>query len=260
MRLLSLSIVSDCLFAGFTGFLFAMIIFGFFLTAPFTFILSGLAGALTALVGVKVFLKKKGASIKSKEDQRLYDEFIEGLNLMSPKNIDDFFIGAAKTSGLIAVKKRGFIYIADKKCALFTVFNYAEPRKTDVVKAFNALSKGDKAAIISKDFSEELKAFAARFDGKIVLVDGKTLFYRLKENNALQIPKNRLPLTPPAKNKPIKNFLDRKKSKTYLLFGLLFFLFGFISPFKTYYAVCGAFFLLVSLILRFFGKRHDRIN
>lgn len=255
MRCLSLSLISDCIFTGFTGFLLTLIISNFFLPAPYTFIISGVAGALLALAGAKLFTSRRGARIKDRAEREEYTKFVNRINLMKGPDLNSLLISAAARENIIAVKKREYIYLPEKKLALFPSFGYAEVKKADVVRAFNAVKKEDTAVILSETFSEDLITFAARFNGKIILVSGERLFLKLKESNSL--PPETSALYDPPKEKPhiLKRLTDKRKAKNYMLFGLAFFVLGLFSPFKLYYAVCGAILLLAALAVKFFGKQ-----
>ena len=146
------------------------------------------------------------------------------------------------------------MFITEKNTTAFFFFRFDGVSKTDIVKCFNKIGKNQKAEIYSENFTDEIKAFAARFGGKIILTDGREAFNLLEKHDLL--PKSKIDLDEEngTKRFDFSRLLDKKRAKSYLAFGLLFTLLSYFAPIKGYYLIFGVAFLILALILRLFGK------
>lgn len=175
---------------------------------------------------------------------------------MTKAELCDFFEKVLIKKGYSPIKRRNMIYIKDKKALLFFKFGFESVIKSDVLKAFNAKNKNDTSFILSETFSPEVKAFGARFD-KVVLVSAEEIYKYLKDNDSIPEFKYSFNTTKFDRIKALKSLLDRKKTKTYVLFGVIFLFMSYFVPYKLYYVIVGALFLIFSLVCLLFGNNFN---
>lgn len=250
---ISVSVITDAAFCLAAGFVLSFIFVNYFVPRPASFVLAATFAVIFTLFGVKLSLDKKRKTFSSKEKEKIFGSVMTRLNLMDEKSVVDLFAKAFAKEGFCPEKKNGGIFIREKNTTAFFKFRFDGVSKTDVVKCFNKIIKNQKAEIFSETFTDEVKAFAARFGGKIILTDGKTAFGLLEKHSLL--PKEKISLDDENGKKPnFARLLDKKRAKSYLAFGLLFTVLSYFAPIKVYYLVFGAAFLVLALILRLFGK------
>ena len=248
-----LSFISDILFYSFAFFFLSFVIINYFVKRPFSFVLSATLALLLTLLFAKLSVNKSKKKEISAKEQKLYASVMTELNLLPEQKTTELFATLFRAQGYEVKPKRGGLFIPERNVLSFTVFGYETVTKAYIVKVFNRLSNGEKAEIYSENFSAEISAFSMLFNGKIVLKDGKEIFGLLKEYSLL--PNTDRSLSAPiAKKIDFPAFLDKKRAKNYLVFGLSFVILSYFVPIKIYYLAFGVFFLVFSLILRFFGK------
>ena len=151
-------------------------------------------------------------------------------------------------------RKKGGVFIKDKSVALFPLFGFNQTGKSQIVKVFNSISRGEVGYILSETFSDDAFSFAERFDGAIVLVKPDQIFSFLKKHDSLPPEKYQVLKKKRKKFAILKNLALKKKAKPFFWFGVLFLLYSFFVPLKLYYVIFGCIFLILSIILRAFGK------
>ena len=251
---ISLPFILDTLFYLVAGFFLFFVIINYYIARPASYVLAATSAVIFTLFAVKLSVSRKQKNFSSAEKQKKYNVVMTKLNLSEEKTVIALFEKALHAEGYLTEKKHGGIYIPENKKTLFFRFGFDGVSKTDIVKCFNNINKTEKAEIYSENFSDEIQAFAARFGGKIILTDGKTAYSLLEKHSLL--PVGDAPITGEEK-KPTLDFsrlFDKKRAKNYLAFGLLFVFLSYIAPIKIYYVVFGAAFLILALILKFFGK------
>ena len=243
---------ADVLFMGFISLLLSLVVFNYFLPYPYQLLVSILVSLLCILIYYHLSRQKQNHLKLKKTEKVEYEKLISHLNFSTLEQQVSVVEVAVKKHGLLTEKHQGSLNIKDKFITVFCRFGFDKVSKSDIVRAFNMLSKNHKAFILAETFDQDVIDFAKRFDGRIILVDGKTLYRYLKEHDCMPLPVN---AKPEPKNKgDFKNLLDKRKAKNFLLFGTSFLFLSYFAPIKTYYVVCGCIFLIYSLILRFFGK------
>lgn len=251
---ITLSFILDTAFYFIAGFFLFFIPLNFYLPRPAAYVLSATFAIIFTLFTIKLSLNKRNKKFSSAEKEKNYSAIMTTLNLADEKYLSDLFNAAFREEGYVTEKKHGGIFIAEKNKTVFMRFGFDGVTKTDVVKCFNKIPKPQKAEIYSEKFSDEVKDFAARFGGKIILTDGKAAFDLLEKHSLL--PKAGFTLQNEDK-KPAVDFsllLNKKRAKSYLAFGLLFVFLSYFAPIKGYYLTFGALFLIFSLVLKLFGK------
>lgn len=250
---ISLSIILDTVFYFVAGFFLAFIAFNFFLTRPASYVISATFALIFTIFGVKSSIDKSQKKFSSKEKEKVFNTVMTFLAISGDKTVSDLFDKLFKAEGFSTEKRRGGIFIAQKNTVAFFKFGFDEVTKTDIVKCFNKIGKSQKTEIFSENFSEEVKEFAVRFGGKVILTDGRETFSRL-ENHSL-LPKSDFTLSNDKKSKfSLGRLLNKKRAAHYLAFGLLFTFLSYFAPIKGYYIAFGALFLIAALIIRLFGK------
>lgn len=251
---INLAFVLDTLFYFIAGFFLFFVFVNFYFMRPASYVLSATLALIFTLFCVKLSAAKKQKRFSSVKEEKLFNSVMSYLNLSDEKTVIPLFEKALRAEGFLLEKKRGGTFIPELNTTVFFRFGFDGVSKTDVVKCFNAIKKSEKAEIYAETFSEEIKAFAARFGGKVILTDGRAAFALLKKHELLPT-KDADVFT--EEKKPALDFsrlLDKKRAKNYLVFGLLFVFLSYIAPIKGYYVAFGAAFLIFALALRFFGK------
>ena len=250
---ISLSIILDTAFYFIAGLLLSFIVFNYLLPRPASYVLATTCALIFTLFGVKSSLDKKRKNFSSKEKEKSFNAVMTRLAMSGEKTVAELMDKAFKAEGYSTEKRRGGIFIVQKNTTAFFKFGFDEVTKTDVVKCFNKIGKSQKAEIYSENFSEEVKDFAARFGGKVILTDGRETFALLEKHSLL--PKCDFTLSSDKKSKfSLNRLLNKKRAVHYLVFGLLFTFLSYFAPIKGYYIIFGAAFLVLALILRLFGK------
>ncbi len=253
MKKFSIAAISDVFFIAVASFFISLIFFNYFVIFPINLVAAGCVSGLSAVLGAKLVSvrgeKKKLSAAESAE----FADFSIRINVMPDKEVINLAKTVAEKRGYKSEVKNGGLYFKDERLYAFFKFGFDTLTKADVVKAFNKLEADDRAILVSENPNEEIKTFAARFDGKIEISDGKEFFIAVK--SAELLPKTGFTLLPEKKKKG--NFtllLDRKKAKNYLFFGSLFVVFSFFVPIKVYYLAVGGSLLAASVLIRFVGK------
>lgn len=254
MKKISIATVSDVFFIAVASFFISLIIFNYFAVYPLNLVAAGSISGLSAIVFAKLVSLRGEKKKISAADAAKYADFSIKINVMPEKEVINFAKAVAEKLGYKSELKSGGLYFKNERLFAFFKFGFDTLAKADVVKAFNKIGKGDRAILVSESPNEEIKTFAARFDGRLEISDGKNFFEAAK--SAELLPKTGFTLLPEKKGKG--NFallLDRKKAKNYLIFGSLFVIFGFFVPIKLYYFAVGGIMLAFSLFVRFAGKK-----
>ncbi len=249
-----LSLILDTIFYFVAGFFLSFIAVSFILPRPASYVLAATFALIFTILGVKSSLNKMRKKFSSGEKEKAFNAVMTKLALSGEKTVAEVFDKAFKAEGYTTEKRRGGIFITQKNSTAFFKFGFDEVTKTDVVKYFNKTGKSQKAEIFSENFSDEVKDFAARFGGKVVLTDGREAFSLLEKHSLL--PKCDFTLSKDDKGGKfaLKRLLNKKRAVHYLVFGLLFTFLSYFAPIKGYYIAFGAVFLLAALIIRLFGK------
>lgn len=254
MKNLSFSFVSDTIFLFLIGLFLSLPIFNGFLVKPYNVICSLFFGVMTCVIFYKISLNKKDKLFKTMSEKKLFDDALTQINFMSRNELFTFFKQYLQKKKIYFIETRlGFI-LPEKGFYMFFKFNYQSVEKLDIVRFYNALSDNQSALILSSEFSQELIAFAKRFNGRIKLCDFSELFCQLKEYNHLPPSKYYLLEENQRHKLKLSDVFYKKNAKNYLFFGIIFSIFTFFVPLKVYYVLCSAFFLVLALLSLVYGK------
>ena len=188
-----------------------------------------------------------------KQEQKELIELVNYLNFASKAEQNLILEKALKKAGYFVEKVKSNLYIKDKNSLIILKFGFAPVTKVDIVKAYNQLAVTDKAYIIAESFEQPVLQFANRFNGRVLCHTGQDVFSFLKKHQSLPMAKYTEFLEKKKKGN-VKILLDKKKSKTFLTFGIFFLAMSYFSPIKTYYLIVGCAFSIYAVILRAFGK------
>lgn len=252
------AIIIDALFTAFVSFILSFVAFYYFLERRLAITCAATFAALMTLIAFKKLLDKREKIKLSAAKKKERDAAISQLNLYTTTEKNDLFERALKNAGYETVRKRGGLLLKDKGVYIFPLFSFDGVSKTEIVKVFNSIGREDVAYIISAKFSVGVKEFADRFDGRIITCDFDEAFIFLCENDALPRQKFQLKEKAPLKLSALKNILQKRKAKNYLLFGLGFLFMSYFVVTKIYYVVCGSIFLFLALFCRLFGKEENK--
>ncbi|MBQ8427165.1 MAG: hypothetical protein IJX16_05340 [Clostridia bacterium] len=253
----SLSLITDTLFSMFISFLLFFITVNYFMPRPYSIISSISLSAIFAVFVFRHLVNKKQKLSGKKLDRKLYDDAVIQLNLMTKAELLTYFENTLSKIGYTVEKKHGGLFIKEHDTYLFFKFGFEIVNKADIVKVFNSKEKTAKGYLLSESFSDEVKSFALRFDN-LYTVNANELFTFLKENACL--PENKYQLNQPTFDglKAIKSLLDRKKAKTFALFGTTFLFMSYFVALKYYYIISGTLFLILYLTCLLFGENKTR--
>lgn len=254
MRFYIVSLILDLLFIFIACFIVCLCVFYYFIAYPFSIIVSVSVALIITVFASKILLTKQGKTKLKEKDKKSYLESMIRLNLMKENKLIDLFVLAIAKSEKVSKIKNGFYHYATN--TLYIVkFCFEGITKKDVVKAFNQLEhQEDKVVFYCESYSQEIKDFAQRFNGKITLLDGKDAFHLLKDSNLLPTEDFSSYYKEKKKVRFKTEILDRKNAKKFFLFGAVFCAFSFFVPIKAYYLFCGCAMMTFAVFLKLFGK------
>lgn len=235
----------------------SLCLFYYFLSYPTSLIMALCLGLIISIFAIKhLYTKRKVISVQN-ADKKQFAETMIRLNLMKQSKLLQVFKKACAPNQSVETHKDWF-YCEEKCTAYFVRFGFSKVTKTDIVRAFNLIGGGDKAVFFCQDYDSEIKEFAVRFKGKIMLKDGKDAFYLLKDTNLLPNEDFSGVYTEKPHFSKAKELIKRKNAKKFFLFGVCFCFFSFFAPIKTYYLIWGGVMLAYSTFLLIFGKPEDK--
>ncbi len=254
MKSFYLTAVIDAVFTSIASFIMLLILFSYFIPHPYNVILSGVIALLLSLFAFKHQVKK---GKKRGDNIILNKKYIDTMTqfcLTPTTELLDLMEKLIKKENLSVERKRGGLFIKDKKVFIFIKFTFDGINKTDVVKYFNRITQKEKAVILSNEFSVSVREFADRFNGKVILIDGRLIFERLTHHQMLPENKYTILNKQVAKPKILTNLNNKKRAKSFFTFGLIFLGMSYFAPIKIYYLIVGGLMLIFSLVLRLYGK------
>ena len=252
----SFSFISDLLFTAFISFCLSFIFLYYFLPHRFAFLYALLFAVLVSAIFFK-FRKTRSDKLNlSKKKNKEIDEVVTTLQFMPNAELKKLFEKGLKNQKLTPVYKRNGFFVPELNLFILLKFGYENTEKADIMRTFNNLNKGETAQIFSESFSDEIINFASRFDNKILLLDKVKTYEFLSGANAL--PKiTKTPIKGNTVKTIVTGFFKKKKATKYLLFGITFLGFSFLTTFKIYYITFGCCLLIFSLLCRLIGTENN---
>jgi hypothetical protein len=251
---LSFSLIADCVFCFICCFLVCFVILNFYIPRQFSISFSSVLSLLFSVIIAKRLISKDRLTKEQKELISQKEKMVTQFNFATRCEVNDFFESVLKKLNYKTERKKGGIFIKDKSVALFPLFGFNQTGKSQIVKVFNSISRGELAYILSETFSDDAFSFAERFDGAITLVKPDEIFSFLKKHDSLPPEKYQVVKKKRKRFSALKNLTLKKKAKPFFWFGVLFLFYSFFIPIKLYYVIFGCVFLIFSIILKAFGK------
>lgn len=251
---ISFSFLLDCFLSFFVLFILCFILLNFFLPRPFSIIFSVVLSLLSCIIICKKLIEKDKNKNQNAKEKKERNKMCAQFNFATKCEVNDFFERIINKKGYKTERKKSGIFIKSKSLAVFIFFGFVDVNKSQIVKVFNSITSADTAYVLSENFTQDIREFAKRFDGRIILKDANEIYQYLKENDSLPPQKYEFTDKKPKAIELFKNLLDKKKAKRFFALGFLFIIFSYFVPIKTYYLVFGCLFLLFALFLTIFGK------
>ena len=248
------TLIIDLIFTFIVCFFLGLVIYNYYFEHNLTISLSILTALTLCFVYASASKKKRAKNKLSNHEKLAFEQAITQLCLYTESEQCLLFESALEAKEYKTEKRKNALYVKGKNAVIFPLFNFDGVTKTDIVRIFNTIKSKEVAYILSRELLPEIKAFADRFNGKIIAVSEKQVYHFLKQTNTLPCckfdfkPKRALTIA------AFKNVLTKPRAKNLLVFGLIFLLSSCFVPIKTYYIICGSIFLILSLFARLFGK------
>lgn len=250
---ISLSLVLDTFFYFIVFFLMIFIILNYFIMRPVAIVISLCLSALLTLMVFKKLFDKRAKFLQDRKTEKLYKDVITELNFSTPIE-QCLLLEKALIKANYQIKRyKNTIKVVDKNAVIFMRFGFESITKTDVVKIFNQLANKEIACVICESFQKEIIEFCDRFQKRIVLVSAKEFIPFLEKHSSLPNQKYAL-LIPPKKKVGLAQLILKKRAKNFFFFGIFFLFSSYFSPIKWYYVLFGCVFLILSVIVKLFGK------
>lgn len=242
-----IALISDFVFSTITSFLILSVLFGYFIIYPFSLILSVMGTALFAIFFFNLTYSKHKKAFKAQKENKQKELTINALNLMKKEDLLSLFTKALNEKDYTVNEQNGVLFLPEKNACVFLFFEFIKVKKVDVLRAYNQF-RDKKIAILSGEFSAEIKDFALRFKNSITLYDKDKIYSLLKETNCMPSfnEAKEQEKKPPLKQAFIE-WIKKINSKKFFIFGISFLFFSYFAPIKLYYVICGSIFLILAL-------------
>ena len=250
-----LALFLDCVFLFLASFIGSLCIFYYFTPYPYCLVYAFCVGCILAISATKFLTNKQAKKHVKAKEKKLYFDTLIRLNLMRADKIKNLFIKTFSSLDEQIIKRKDGFYLPQSKKLYVIKFGFDKVSKADIVRAFNQLRKDETAVFLAETFSQEITAFANRFNKRVSLLDGIEIFNTLKNKGILPTQDYTPYYTEKKKITFSGGILKRKNAKKFLLFGVAFCFMSFIVPYKTYYIICGALMMLFAIMLKLFGKQ-----
>lgn len=254
MKKINLAVIVDTLFISFCLFVLSFAVIYCFLSRFASFILAITISFSGGLLSFYLLYKNFKKSQVLGDEKNFVNDLLNQLCFNTDKE-NSLLIESALLNLKINYHKtkNGFLVI-NNEFLIYPKINFEGLKESDIIRAFNKLTHGQKALIVFFKCRDEVKTFGTKFGGKILLVNAKSVCALLKKGNALPEIKIKLCLPKKSFSKKLKDILTKKRAKNYFFIGLGFLLFSFFIPFKAYYIFFGSITLILSVITYFFNK------
>lgn len=257
MKTLPIAIL-DSAFSAFISFILAFLIINFYIERPFSIIFSVCLSIPIFIIALDRIKKANLLKSASNKKKREIENMIYSLCLLDRTKVLQVFERAINSLDVKTIKKKYGVFIDNKNCAVFPMFNFDGITKTDVVKVFNAITKTQKAYILGEKMTDDVKIFMDRFNGQIEFINAEQTYDFLEKTDCL--PRESICSNSQRQNKNgfFKRLINKKHSAKFLIFGIVLILSSWFVPIKMYYVICGCAFLMLSLICRLYGQEKER--
>lgn len=245
--------IIDSMFSAFLSFIACFIILNFYIDKPYSIIFSIAISIPILIIAYQKITKNRKASLLNKETQKNIENMACNLCFLEKNQLLSLFEKALTSKSYQVEVKNNGLFLQKQHAYISPIFSFDGITKTDVVRVFNRIKKGETAYILGREISSEVAQFIQRFDNRVVFIGQEKVYSFLQECNCL--PKDKLPIK--TKKLDLKQmllpFISRANSKKFLLFGFVFILMSYFAPIKLYYLIFGCIFILLSLTVRLFS-------
>ena len=202
---------------------------------------------LISIISFRLMLTKGKKQISESRHSEHVLSVMTELCFYSVEKVKNLFFKAYANLGLSPEKKTQGIFLPASSQMVFCSFDFDGLTKSDIVKAYNRLTKNQTALILSYSYSNEVKNFSSRFNGQIELLDQNQIYDILEKGNCVPSVTTTVNTMYSVKKVRISDFLDKKKAKKFLALGLLVLAFSFFVPLKAYYLISGSLLVILSV-------------
>ena len=214
------AIIIDTLFTAFISFVLTLITLNYFIKGAPAIVLSITFSLIISLSIFKWLLTNRTKEKLSKAEKTAKTNMTNQLNLYSQTQQTNLIERAINSKGCKTERKKGGVFIKEQNIVIFSKFSFDEISKTDIVKAFNNAGREDLIYIFCDAFSPEIKTFADRFDGRIILVGSDKVFKFLTQTDCMPKEKFAFPEGKKLTFCSFKNVFRKEQSKRLAFFGL----------------------------------------
>lgn len=253
MKTTKLSFLMDMIFYFTLFFLLGFVWVRYFVHQKYLILVVCLLSALFCLLVVIKIKSTKSKKISiSKTDKEKAKQFSEEMFYLTEKEQCEKIVKIL-SSKKYEIKK-GAIFFND--IAIKPIYVDEICKKMDLVKSFSKLKneKISKVIFVSNNFSEEAKNFKNNFNDILIKTINENEIYSLllKPLNYVSPLKKQVKQT---KLQYIKSLLklafNNKKTKTYVFYAIILFLFSFLYRYNLYYIIACSIFIIFAIFSRF---------
>lgn len=247
-------LLSDSLFLLVSTFLIVLAFLNNGMPRPLAFSIA-LATAISAtMLFYRGKTRRENKIALKKSDERAAESLAVQMNFNSVQENLSILENAVRKANVPFRREKTALRLTEKNVVLCPRFSFDGVTKTEIALVFTALTEEETAVVLSATFSDEIKIFARRFNGRVRLTDGTVLFAKLKERDAL--PPVTRAFTPQKRtlSERLQLVFLKSSARGYFTAGTMLLILSLIVPYRLYYVLSGTLLTLFSLFLRFFGR------
>ena len=252
MKNFSFAIISNVISLLLISFTISFFIFNYFFNYKLAIMFSVIVSLISVVIYIAFATKKKIKEQNQRNKNKDIEQTFIELNFRKKSDIYSLFIKAFTKLDKLPKKINNGIYLKKDNAFIYFAFGFEGVSKTDVLKAYNLIKKGEKAIIYSSYCSEEIKNFAKRFNNAVQIESKQNIYSILESTDSLPKPCHFILQEDYRKRATLKGFFDRKKAKSFLTLGLTFSFMSLFVRYKIYYLITGTIFLLFFAFSLFF--------
>lgn len=243
--------ISDIIFAFFVGFLCTLFLFRYVGIRLFpALLLSAVCGILTACAIFTLLQSKRKTLFLKRSDEAQKSKLLFHLACLSDEEKTNFFL--QRLSGENPVKRFNRLRLISEEYFYLIHFTFA-PVTADEVAAFSRLKTSKEKVLLCSTIEDNAYALAEKLN--VRALTGNEVYAMLKDMDGL--PAEYLGEESPDKKRKrrLELWFSRKNAKPFLTAAALTLLTALVSPFPYYYFIFGGILLIISVIIRVFGRR-----
>ncbi len=231
-----LAVFLDTIFLFFACTFLVLVPLAYYHSGPLNIVIALLLASSVCLPAFFIFknnAKKKYGILGYK---KRVSSTLNALALMDDRKLDELFKSAFEKRNLNVKTENRFI-INDCIVATF-LFKIERISADEIVSLYKNLKKANHKLIIFTNQATEHLCFLSKNFKDLILYNGdKTYAFLEKYQDLPEVDKFQ---AKPNFSTILHRVFAKKRASKFFVFGLTFFLFGFIVPFKLYYAISGA--------------------